>query len=470
MDIYKDELAPWERRSNYYQKIQLGQNVESVKDDLKDQTFEMIQSRLSTTNAIIANPKMSDSLILEIGYDLKSVGDGVYGLKAAFEWGISDVVWHLELNSKFLSESLEALYKTYKPQVRRLFKDAKSAYGDGSVEEALEKFLELDKEICFDFATHITIGIIYFFHYIDKAKAGEYFEKALNYVRSTSHYYTGYVLLYNALIKRDFGYIEEAESCTREAIKICSNFTEAMYQNALYNALLKKPDVAIPLLKKVIKSDIIYCLKINSEQDFEGIRTEVNKLLEEIREEHNREASNGLKDLDGKVLSYNECVGTIKKLGYDLPKTFLVDSLTGGNSEVGTMISKNTIFDAYIAQRFLLQTGQLLQKKKLALKDKCQSLTNELENKIEDLGLQLVEENKKSPLSRFFSYFLLGQFIAVPIGMSLGIPVGIFFSELVLFALSILLNLGRSRNTGKDILSLEEKKEKLYWAMKKIKT
>ncbi|GJQ59981.1 MAG: hypothetical protein D8M57_14100 [Candidatus Scalindua sp. AMX11] len=470
MDTYKDELAPWERRSDHYQKVELGQSLESVKGTLKDQTFEMIQSRIAKANEIIANPKMDASSILELGYDLKSVGEGIYGLKAAFEWGISDVVWQIELNGKYLSESLGDLYKTFKPQVKKLFNDAKAAYGEGSVEEALEKFLELDAEISFDFATHITLGIIYLFHEINKERAGEYFNKALNYVRSTSHYYTAYVLIYNALIKRDFGKIEEAESCTREAMNICSNFTEAMYQNAQYNALLNKPDIVIPLLRKVIKSDIIYCLKIHGEQDFEGIRADIGKLFEEIREEQNRDASNGFKELKKKVISLNESVVKVKDLGYDLPKTFFVESLRDDNNEVELMISRNTIFDAYTAKLFLLPIGKSTQKKKLALKEKCKNLIDELEDKRDSLGRQLFEENKKKPFSRFIMYFVFGQFVAVPVGISFGIPVGIYVAEFVLFALCLIFNLGRSGNSGKEILALEEKKERLYWVMKTIKT
>jgi tetratricopeptide (TPR) repeat protein len=64
--------------------------------------------------------------------------------------------------------------------------------------------------------------------------------------------YTSYALLYKALIKRDFGLIEDAEKCTSEAIKLSPGFTEAMYQNAQYNALLNRPEKAIPLLKKAI--------------------------------------------------------------------------------------------------------------------------------------------------------------------------------------------------------------------------
>ncbi|MCP5006348.1 MAG: hypothetical protein GY941_20780 [Planctomycetes bacterium] len=461
METYKDKLAPWERRNGYYQKVQLGQNIAAVKDVLKEQIIEMMKSRIATTNEMIANPMMNEDTILEFVYNLKSVGDGMYGLKAAFEWGISDVVWQLELRGSYLCDHKDALFRPFSPQVKKIFKDAVDAYEDGCVEESLEKFLELDSEVCFDFATHITIGIIYLFHEMSKERAGEYFNKALNYVRATSPYYTAYALLYKALIKRDYGHVEEAESCTREAIKLCPDFTEAIYQNAQYNALLNKSEIVIPLLKEVIQDDVIYCLKINGERDFDGIRTDINKMFEEIGEENKKDTVDRFEELNGKLSSFRENVNRINKLDYDLPKVFSVESLKGGIGEVGSMVSKNTIFDTYLAELSILQTATSLKKKEIALKKRCNGFINEIEVKIADLVRQLVEENKKNPFARFLLYFFLGQFVAVPVGVSFSFPVGIFAAEVILFTLCMILTLGRSRSTWKSVLALEEEKEKL---------
>ncbi|MCP5005972.1 MAG: hypothetical protein GY941_18845 [Planctomycetes bacterium] len=467
MDTYKDELAPWEKRSSHYHKIQLGHDIASVKEAIQDQISEMIQSRVAATNAIIANPELKESSILEFGYGLNSVGAGMYGLKAGFEWGISDVVWQLELHGSFLSSFEEDFYKPLKPALKKLLKEARNAYVDGDVEDALEKFLELDAEICSDFTTQITIGILYFFHEINKIKAGEYFDKALNYVSTTSHYYTAYALLYKALIKRDYGHVEEAENCTRKAMKTCPNFIEAIYQNAQYNALLNKPDVVIPLLKTAIQSDIIYCLKINNEQDFDGIRADINKMFEEIREEQNGEVTKGFDALNESISSFTEGVNKIKDFGYDLPEVFSEKSLQDDSGEVGAMISKNSIFDTYIARKSLLQKETSLKKKQLALSERCEKLINELKDKIESMAKQLDEESKRSPFVNFILYFLFGQFIAVPIGVSLSFPVGIVAAEAVLLVLCMILNLGSSKDTWKEVLALEEKKEALARIVKK---
>ena len=131
----------------------------------------------------------------------------------------------------------------------------------------------------------MSIGIIYLFHEANKEKALDSFDKAIIHAgKQSAAYYKNYALLYKALVKRDYGLIEEAEELTNQALNTKPNLAEAIYQNAQYNALLNKQDKAIPLLKKVIDSDIVYCLKINNEHDFDGMRSQTNKLFEKVRD------------------------------------------------------------------------------------------------------------------------------------------------------------------------------------------
>ena len=118
----------------------------------------------------------------------------------------------------------------------------------------------------------------------------EYFDKAIKYAKPKSLYHAGFALLYKALIKRDFGLVEEAEKCTNEAVELCPDFAEALYHNAQYNALLNKPDKAIPLLRKAIELDINYCEKIHNEKDFGKIRTYINELFIELRDDQKQKS------------------------------------------------------------------------------------------------------------------------------------------------------------------------------------
>jgi len=296
MDTYIDKLAPWEGKSEYYKDVKLGKGVGELKIILKNQTEEMVTTQIASADAIISSQGITEDAIREMGYSIKNVGQGMGGLKAAFEWGISDVVWFIEQNTEEFRNVMMRLYRVADVQIDQLRHKADDAFVKGDMVVALEKFSEMESFIKDDFSICINFGMIYLFHKIDKEKALVYFDRAIKYARPYSTYYTSYALLYKALIKRDFGLIEEAEKCTGEAIDLSPGFAEAMYQNAQYNSLLNRPEKAIPLLKKAIKEDIVYCLKILWEQDFKQISSEIAELYEKIRNEKNEKVKEALEE------------------------------------------------------------------------------------------------------------------------------------------------------------------------------
>ena len=253
MDTYIDTLAPWEKKRAYYNNIKPDNKIVEVKEALKKQTKKMISAQITPADSIISSQGRKDDVIHDVEYDMKSIGQGMRGLKAAFEWGISDVVWLIEKDREDLKGIITALCGASNKQINMLRDKAENTYASGKMDDALVYLTELEAHTVKDFSVCISLGIIYLFHKIDKKKALEYFEKAVNGAGSQFAYYASYALLYKALIKRDFGLIEEAEECTNEAIKLSPDLTEAMYQNAQYNALLNRPEKAVPLLKKAIK-------------------------------------------------------------------------------------------------------------------------------------------------------------------------------------------------------------------------
>jgi len=128
-------------------------------------------------------------------------------------------------------------------------------------------------------------------------------------------------------------------------------------------------------------------------------------LFDEIREEQNKQARDALKELREQELLLNNTAKEIRELGFNLSKTFFVETLQGDDSEVAEIINSNTIFNSYIANRILLQNWKRLQRKKFALKETCKEVKNKLENKIDQLGSQLVKE-KKWLVITFFLVFI----------------------------------------------------------------
>jgi tetratricopeptide (TPR) repeat protein len=312
----------------------------------------------------------------------------------------------------------------------------------------------------YDFSVHMSIGIIYLFHEANKEKALDSFDKAITHAgKQSAAYYKSYALLYKALVKRDYGLIEEAEELTSQAVNTKPNLAEAIYQNAQYNALLNKQDKAIQLLKKVIDSDIVYCLKINNEQDFDGMRPQINKLFEEVRDERNKRVKHRQVILEEKVSSLDSTVSHIIGAGYSIPKECHIKSLKEKNIEVVNITANNSIFDARVADLVLSQLNKRLQHNGAKLKDKCEEIRNDLENEIYEINSKLSKVKKKGSLLYFFIYLFAGQIVAIPIGLSMASFSGIYIAEVVLLALCLYGNIILPRSKWKKVHDLLQKKE-----------
>lgn len=469
MVSYINELAPWEKRKGYYQNIQLGKDANEQKEALKTQTLVMLESQIASASTAIVERGITTDSVNSIAYTTKDIAQGMLGLKAAFEWGISDVVWQLELNRDSLKSILENLYKGTDKDTKEYMKNAQKAYVKGNVDSALEHFLKLIKRNKNDFTAHISLGIIYLMKKMDKEKALAYFDNAINYARKHSIYYTSYALLYKALVKRDLGNIEEAVHLSEEARKLSTDLIEASYQNALYHALLNNPDKSIPLLKKAIKGDIIYCLKIANEKDFDGIRSQITEMFDEIRKEENKNIKHKLEKQKENVALLNNAVGGIRKLGYKVSKSIHIDTLLALSEDVTNMVQKNSIIDTRIANIPLQQANKMLGLKINALNGTYQEIQDKLKDNIEKQRSHLLEKKKQGGFKHFLIYFACGQVVVIPAGLSLDVPYAIYIAEGVLSLLCFYWKIILPQSGWNVVIDLQEKRENMGRIMKKVK-
>ena len=372
MSSYSNGLAPWERKNAYYSVIQLGKDVKTQTKTLNKQTEALIATQIASTSAIISSQERISEGIDNVAYGVERVEEGIYGMKAAFEWGISEVVWQIEQNRRVLQGILMVLMAPLDTQAKELRRRAEDAYTNGWFEDALEDFLESEKKNKYDFIVHISIGMIYLFQKIDKEKALEYFDKAIKYAKPKSPYHASYALLYKALIKRDFGLIEEAERCTDEAVGLCPDFAEALYQNALYNALLNKPDKAIPLLRKAIEMDVNYCLKVHNERGFDKIRHHINELNVELRDEQKQKALDKYSVITKKHDALNNLINEVRD-----QQAFEVhdEEIKNCTMRITEVIQRNSLFD-------YLEANALLDKLCITIQTLCNDSKTRLEKSI----------------------------------------------------------------------------------------
>lgn len=312
MPFYTNKVAPWERKNEYYSNIQLGKDVKTQTEVISRQTQAMHEAQLAQTSATIVSQERISEGIEGLGYGIESVSRGIAGLQASFEWGISEVVWQIEQNRKELRSILEVLSAPLDTQAKELRKRAEEAYANGWFEDALEDFFESEKKNRYDFSIHISIGMIYLFNQINKEKALEYFDKAIKYASPKSNYHTSLALLHKALIKRDFGTIEESEACAREAMELSPDFAEAIYQCAQYNALLNRPEIAMHLLKRAILLDTNYCEKVCNDEAFDKFRPQISELFEYLRKMEGDKARKKVPIVSIRVEEFERLVREIK--------------------------------------------------------------------------------------------------------------------------------------------------------------
>jgi len=420
MPLYLNELAPWERKNEYYHIVQLGKDVREQTSIINDQTKAMIASQIASADAVIASQERISEGIDTVVCGVERVEEGISGLEAAFEWGISEVVWQIEQNRAILKNILEVLMAPLDTQARERKKRAEEAYANAWIDDAEEEFLESEKLNKFDFSIHISLGMLYLFHKIDKIKSLSYFEKAIKYSKPKSAFITSYALLHKALIHFDMGNTEQAEKSTDEAISLSPTFSEALYQNAQYNAQLQNANKSIQNLEKAIRSDKIYCLKANNDEMFDPIRDRVTNLFEKLRDEEKTKSQDFFLQL---VTKHNK----LKPIVIDISKENFIDvsswltkerELETALSIISTKSGQNSYFDFLeinndMAPHFRKDQDKLI----LELKEKCTSIIYDRHNRI------TIEENKHREnlmkySGRLFVTICLGSF-AVPVIMSL---------------------------------------------------
>lgn len=415
MSLYLNELAPWERKKEYYHNIQLGKDVRTQTEVISRSTQAMIAAQLASTRAIIASQERIQETISEglddLACSIRDVAEGIYGLQAAFEWGISEVVWQIEQNRKELRSILGVLSAPLDTQAKELRKRAEEAYANGWFEDALEDFFESEKKNRYDFSIHISVGMIYLFNKMNKEKALEYFDKAIKYATPKSKYHTSFALLHKALIKRDFGHIEEAEACAREAVELSSDFAEALYQCAQYNALLNRPDKSMQLLTKAIILDTNYCEKVCNDETFEQFRFQINGVFEDLRKTESDKARNKLAIEKKRIQRLNSVLNEIKGL------------VSVQDGELHKHITRITELMRRNSYRDYLEANALIEKLHSVIDNLRQDSTRQLEQSIQSHNAEISQitsdkDQKVSMADNKFGWIMVwGFWISIFFGL-----------------------------------------------------
>lgn len=273
-------------------------------DSIDRSTKSIVASEEAIKDALSAIEGKAERYLTDISYGLEG---GLETLGAVFEWGMAEVVYHLELQRKELKRIVEILEAPLETQAKELRRRAEFAHRNGWVDEALADFLEAEKKNYADFTVHQSLGNIYLGKN-NLTKAEEYYKKAAKYARPHSPYYTSYALWHLGRVKYLQGETLAAYEATKRATTLWPNLNQALYDHARYSALLGKEEEALANLRSAIQFDRNYALKALADEAFSKMIPALKTLLQTFKQEAKQRAEIGIK-------CCRECLSLVARSG-----------------------------------------------------------------------------------------------------------------------------------------------------------
>lgn len=290
---------------------------------------------------------------------LQNIGSQVADFHSDFNYYAGLIVRNLEAINGRLDEVITRLDKIYDAiretkltPARHCFQLAQESQKKGLLKEALEFYLESLKIYNSDFNTHFQLGCLYLYginHHDNVINIYEAYNHLLSAVRYAKAEMTvdqnfssfasqsllhASISLYARIGEPGYALgtdiakktLNDAIDLANEASEIDERNNEALFHVAKYHALLGNIFLSIEFLRLTIRKDRNYSLKIEFDPAFDGIRDEINQMLEEeIVQQRNvssellkkaKEMINGLRllKIDTSTKLYLEYEDILKKL------------------------------------------------------------------------------------------------------------------------------------------------------------
>jgi len=359
--IYNKEISPWEKKSAYFKNVRFGymentnHNIENIMEGIRIQN----ESLFKVADPVFVHPETKPDALLLFGLNEDDIAQGVSGLKASFEWGISDVLWLLEQQKPIYRELMATLSKSENLSTAQFKINAQNAYSKGWFEEALKDYHKVEKREEADFTVYTSMGMIYLFHLVNKEKALEYFGKASEWARTRSLFYTSYALLFQVLIKKDLGANEEAETIAKAAVAKAPDFSTALYELALLSAMLDKTEEAMQSLGKAAAHDVRYYLKALSDPVFGKHKAKINSLIaeskrrkKELSEKISRQITEVMNDINSLTRQFNDKYRA-NQIAMDKE---IVKGIGNGLEEIQKAITRDSLMDYALVEKTIRET------------------------------------------------------------------------------------------------------------------
>jgi hypothetical protein len=220
-------------------------------------------------------------------------------------------------------------------------------------------------------------------------------------------------------------------------------------------------------------------LKINNEQDFNGLRHPIEMIFEEISVPKNKKIKHKLKELDRKLYYFNTIINTIHKQDFNITSNFNVKQPKENKNELAYLINYDSILNAFVVDKCLSRLDIFFNHDISLLLSDCKEIRSRLEEERHEAADKLLKVKGKSGFLRFFTYLFISQLYAIPLGILLskyiisvetymGVPPGVLILEAVAvvscFLTTLILGIGprfKLKGTYSGIQKKERKLDKI---------
>ncbi len=314
---YRGSGLTWEgylQADSFVQDVtgQIKRSGEGVKTAISDSTRRMVASNEALERSFGAGFDRVNGT-LEWGFD--RVAGEIGALRSEFTYGMGLLHDQLLIANQALSgilERLDHIHETLKhpllTQARELSKRGLERMQRGLLPEALKDLHDSAEKNEADFVVQYYIGKLYLYgrnemdSVIDLPKAERHLRLAARYAQSEIRglpdaaklcgeaYLHASIACYaqsnNRLLTDgatdETAPLREMLELARKSTEVYPQMPEAFYHHARYAALLGDGETCIQGLKRAILMDRNYCLKVDADGDFDGVRDKVQGLLESL--------------------------------------------------------------------------------------------------------------------------------------------------------------------------------------------
>jgi len=372
-------------QDNAYVRDITGQIIkrgDATRQEISSQTREIVASNEKLSQEFGAGFDAVNGT-LEFGFDrvenaLGNVEASIENLHSDFNYNMGLVLDQLQIQNQLtfgILERLDAIHKTLEhpelTKAREFYKRGCDRLSKGLLEKALEAFLKSEEINDTDFFTQFQIGKLYLYgineddNVIDLQKAEHYLRYAARYGKAELsalpefNIWTGEALLHASIAcyaqandhqisgnnDKANDFISEAFKLAQQACDIYPLLSESQYHFAKYAALLGKLEISLQSLEKAINSDVNYCLKVDFDQDFNNIRSQVFDLFEQLRVKMRDKAISQVDTFSEKYILNIVYLSDEAKKNKNEFKNIL--------SNIKILIDKDAILDIYDSLRIL---------------------------------------------------------------------------------------------------------------------